>query len=215
MTGASISGNLETQEREQQAGATQGNELPPKIGKEVPPQGEEGRSEAGPGPSTLAHRSRGFQEAVAAIADDATHEELFLKNFLESHHRHMRAHIEKERTQHAECIQQAEHAAELEARPVEKAFTSPRPAPQPSLARARPSDTDNVPLESNPEYRQAKAQFRTADDDIKSMIDLLIREKDGMDHTDPAYRFALEKWQKAYAKLEALEAKEKIVQVMK
>jgi len=32
-------------------------------------------------------------------------------------------------------------------------------------------------------------------------------EQCGMDHTDPAYRAASEKWQEAYAKLKALEAK--------
>jgi hypothetical protein len=167
LTRTSNSCNVKTQECEQQVGATQGSELSPKIGKEVLPQGEKGRSEAGPGPSTLVHRSRIFQDATSAVTDDATHEDLFLKNFLESHHQRMRAHIKKERPKQADRIKQAEQAAELEVRPADAASTSARPAPQSPTAGVRPSNTSDAPLKSDPDYKEVQERFQTADYDIK------------------------------------------------
>ncbi|KAL1655402.1 hypothetical protein SLS61_001865 [Didymella pomorum] len=167
LTRTSNSCNVKTQECEQQVGATQGSELSPKIGKEVLPQGEKGRSEAGPGPSTLVHRSRIFQDATSAVTDDATHEDLFLRNFLESHHQRMRAHIKKERPKQADRIKQAEQAAELEVRPADAASTSARPAPQPPTAGVRPTNTSDAPLESDPDYKEVQERFQTADYDIK------------------------------------------------
>jgi len=182
-TQLSVSADVEVHSQKQQAGATPSNkqeyrrpdtleqlnepcleslalrsEEPPKIVKEVPRYSTEGKCEAGPGPSTLANRSRSFQDAISATVDDvpatavdSTHEELFLKNFLEAHHQRMRAHAAKERSQQAERIQQAGQAGqafELEAQSPDATFTTPRPAPQ-LLAHMYPHASPS-PMESHP-----------------------------------------------------------------
>ncbi|KAF3041613.1 hypothetical protein E8E11_000229 [Didymella keratinophila] len=179
------------------------SEVLPKIGMEVLRDSTEGKCEAGPGPSTLASRVRSFHHVTAdttndvtsVINDDVTHGESFLKNFLVAHHKRMRAHIKKERLEQAGHIQHAQFASKFKARPSDILSSDKR-----------------VPLESNPDYQQAQAQFHAAGEDVKSIIDVLIREKGGMDHTDSAYRAASEQWQKAADRLEALEARQKVAQ---
>jgi hypothetical protein len=112
--------------------------------------GTEARCAAGPGPSTLAHRSRNLTSANSLTTDPCTSDDPSSDVFSTAHQERMR-HLE--RTEHTQRMAQAARAAEAEAEPG-RSDASPTPVELEQLRRDA-EDVERLARGLRAEYEEA------------------------------------------------------------